>query len=115
MKHAIWAVIVAGCAPTRSELLTCEVNGDCDPGRFCDRGFCVTTEEAIDAGDVGQTDAAIDAAVDIDAAACSLLRSHHFDACALPAPSPALTLSDAGTYTYDTNTRSLVTPGGDSI
>lgn len=45
------ALLVTGCTfPTASERLVCAVDGDCEDGRVCEQGFCVT----------GQRDAAVD-------------------------------------------------------
>jgi hypothetical protein len=42
-------------------------------------------------------------------------RPTHFDPCALPPPSPALTLEQAGTYLYDTDQGTLADPDGNEI
>jgi len=51
-------VLMAGCAfPARSSRYACETTADCDSGRTCEDGFCVTADDGF---------AGIDAAVMVD-------------------------------------------------
>ena len=60
--------LASACTTTRSGELACNVTSDCESGRVCDRGFCVTGDEApVDAPDGTPIDATeIDAPPDAD-------------------------------------------------
>ena len=82
--------------PTPSEQYACDTTADCAGGRTCERGYCIV------GGEPPPPDAPH---------ACTSWRARHFDPCAIPAPSPALALTAAGTYTFDTATGTLAGPG----
>ncbi|MBL0213990.1 MAG: hypothetical protein IPQ07_08905 [Myxococcales bacterium] len=104
MKIALTTLVLAACSfPTPSEQYSCRTTDDCDDGRVCTQGYCVI-------GNVIDIDAPMtDTPPMID---CTTFPSRHFDACMIPAPTGALELTTAGTYTFDTTAGSLLAPGG---
>jgi hypothetical protein len=103
---ALSFVYVAGCFPTPSADLACNVTPDCKDGRVCESGFCVVS--SVDGG------ANDDATPGTDAPAfdCTMFKGRHFAGCDIPQPSAPLALSTAGVYTYNTDFASLVEPNG---
>ncbi len=96
---------LAACSfPTPSEQYSCRTTDDCDDGRVCTQGYCVIGN-VVDV-DAPMTDTAPPM---ID---CTTFPARHFDACMIPAPTGALDLMTAGTYTFDTTAGSLLAPGG---
>src|SRR5262249_17061245 len=79
------------------EKFACNTTADCDPGRTCDRGYCVV-------GDGGGS------GVD-----CTTFTSQFFMACSIPQPGSGLDLNLAGTYTYNTDAGTLVDPNNGPI
>ncbi|MEO8700669.1 MAG: hypothetical protein ABI867_11525 [Kofleriaceae bacterium] len=105
MKTTLLLLALAGCFPTRSAELACDVTTDCEAGRTCQTGFCVAAE--VDAGIEDDADTS-----DADSFDCTKLQGRQFAGCDLPRPDPALELGIAGTYTYNTDTGTLVDPSG---
>jgi hypothetical protein len=96
-RFAVIALACAsGCFPTPSEKFACNITDDCDPGRICDRGYCVTT--TTDGGD------------DAPAFDCKMFPARHFDACMIPQPGAKLVLDKPGVYTFNTDTGALTAP-----
>lgn len=93
----------AGCSfPAPSEQFRCAAVEDCDDGRVCEQGFCVTPGDGVDAG----ADPKFDCASWTPAPA-------HFAPCEIDAPKGPLLLETAGVYTFDTDTGMLANPAGE--
>lgn len=98
IKRALFLTLLAGCFPTRSQELTCDVTSDCDDGRVCEGGFCVATgsDAGVDEPDAGDADAA--------AFDCTQFSTKLFAGCDIPEPGAAIELTSDATYNTDTGT-----------
>ncbi|MEO8706215.1 MAG: hypothetical protein ABI867_39660 [Kofleriaceae bacterium] len=97
-----WIMIigVAGCFPSRSAELACDITDDCDGGRTCENGFCV-----LGTSDAGPEQPDADENFD-----CTPLNGRHFVGCEIPQPSAELTLP-AGVSTFNTDSGTFTTGG----
>lgn len=106
MKHVLLLALVAGCFPTRSQELTCDVTADCDDGRVCESGFCVATP-SNDAGVDPDSTEEPDGPPAFD---CTPFTTKFFVGCDLPEPTGSIDIAAAATYNTDTSTLSTGEP-----
>jgi hypothetical protein len=108
MKCALVTIMIAGCSfPTPSEQYACTTTSECEAGRTCELGYCVT-------GSGSSIDAPRDT-TQPDGARCTGWTPRHFDACTIPDPTGPVALTAAGVYAYDTTLGTLTGPGGVAI
>ena len=103
MKILLLAGLVgtfAGCFPSRSAQLACDISADCDEGRTCERGFCVS----VDSGDGRMMDDA--ATADADSFDCKKLSTRLFAGCDIPQPGAAIEVT-TGVVVYNTDLGTL--------